>query len=112
MTSNAEGIEAGKTAIKSRSVDVGVVESVVLSDDLHQVEIKARLNDGMEKLLKQDSAFWVVKPQIGQEGVSGTGTLLSGAYIELQPEPIRMRNASLLCWMRRRWPRRMRKASG
>ncbi|WP_413775874.1 intermembrane transport protein PqiB [Pectobacterium carotovorum] len=85
MTSNAEGIEAGKTAIKSRSVDVGVVESVVLSDDLHQVEIKARLHDGMEKLLKQDSAFWVVKPQIGREGVSGLGTLLSGAYIELQP---------------------------
>ncbi|WP_442953080.1 intermembrane transport protein PqiB [Pectobacterium sp. A5351] len=85
VTSNAEGIEAGKTAIKSRSVDVGVVESVVLSDDLHRVEIKARLHDGMEKLLKQDSAFWVVKPQIGREGVSGLGTLLSGAYIELQP---------------------------
>ncbi|MFP9230496.1 paraquat-inducible protein B [Pectobacterium cacticida] len=85
ITSNAESIEAGKTAIKSRSVDVGVVESVVLSDDLHQVEIKARLHDGMEKLLKQDTAFWVVKPQIGREGVSGLGTLLSGAYIELQP---------------------------
>lgn len=85
ITSNAEGIEAGKTAIKSRSVDVGVVENVVLSDDLHQVEIKARLHDGMEKLLKQDSVFWVVKPQIGREGVSGLGTLLSGAYIELQP---------------------------
>ncbi|UDQ77618.1 intermembrane transport protein PqiB [Pectobacterium brasiliense] len=85
ITSNAEGIEAGKTAIKSRSVDVGVIESVVLSDDLHRVEIKARLHDGMDKLLKQDSAFWVVKPQIGREGVSGLGTLLSGAYIELQP---------------------------
>ncbi|WP_425591552.1 intermembrane transport protein PqiB [Brenneria roseae] len=85
VTSNAEGIEAGKTMIKSRSVDVGMVESVVLSDDLHQVEIKARLHDGMDKLLKQDSAFWVVKPQIGREGVSGLGTLLSGAYIELQP---------------------------
>ncbi|MEI7354045.1 intermembrane transport protein PqiB [Pectobacterium versatile] len=85
ITSNAEGIEAGKTAIKSRSVDVGIVESVVLSGDLHQVEIKARLHDGMGKLLKQDSAFWVVKPQIGREGVSGLGTLLSGAYIELQP---------------------------
>jgi paraquat-inducible protein B len=39
----------------------------------------------MEKLLRQDTAFWVVKPQIGREGVSGLGTLLSGAYIELQP---------------------------
>lgn len=84
-TTNAEGIVGGKTAIKSRSVDVGVVESIMLSDDLHVVEIKARLNTGMEKLLHNDSAFWVVKPQIGREGVTGLSTLLSGAYIELQP---------------------------
>ncbi|URQ62079.1 intermembrane transport protein PqiB [Pantoea alhagi] len=85
ITTNAEGIEGGKTAIKSRSVDVGVVESAVLTDDLHHVEIKARLNAGMEKLLHGDSAFWVVKPQVGREGITGLGTLLSGAYIELQP---------------------------
>ncbi|MBK0033798.1 intermembrane transport protein PqiB [Erwinia sp. S43] len=85
ITTNAEGIEGGKTTIKSRSVDVGIVESAVLTDDLHHVEIKARLNSGMEKLLREDSAFWVVKPTIGRGGVSGLGTLLSGAYIELQP---------------------------
>lgn len=85
ITTNAEGIEGGKTTIKSRSVDVGIVESAVLTDDLHHVEITARLNSGMEKLLKSDSAFWVVKPTIGREGVTGLGTLLSGAYIELQP---------------------------
>ncbi|AYN26827.1 MULTISPECIES: intermembrane transport protein PqiB [Buttiauxella] len=85
ITTNAEGIEGGKTTIKSRSVNVGVVESAVLSDDLLHVEITARLNSGMEKLLHKDSAFWVVKPQVGREGISGLGTLLSGAYIELQP---------------------------
>ncbi|ANJ91802.1 intermembrane transport protein PqiB [Serratia plymuthica] len=85
VTTTAEGLEAGKTKIKSRSVDVGVVETVTLSDDLSKVMVQARLNSGMEKLLHQDSAFWVVKPQIGREGVSGLGTLLSGAYIELQP---------------------------
>ncbi|ESS56653.1 mce related family protein [Enterobacter cloacae S611] len=85
ITTNAEGIVGGKTTIKSRSVDVGVVESTTLTDDLTHVEIKARLNSGMEKLLHNDSVFWVVKPQVGREGVSGLGTLLSGAYIELQP---------------------------
>ncbi|POU02420.1 MULTISPECIES: intermembrane transport protein PqiB [Enterobacteriaceae] len=85
ITANAEGIEAGKTTIKSRSIDVGVVESATLTDDLTHVEIKARLNAGMEKLLHGDSVFWVVKPQVGREGISGLGTLLSGAYIELQP---------------------------
>lgn len=85
ITENAEGIEAGKTTIKSRSVDVGVVEKAELTDDLHHVEITARLNSGMEKLLHGDSVFWVVKPQIGREGVTGLNTLLSGNYIELQP---------------------------
>lgn len=85
ITANAEGIEGGKTTIKSRSVDVGVVESATLADDLTHVEIKARLNSGMEKLLHKDTVFWVVKPQIGREGISGLGTLLSGVYIELQP---------------------------
>ncbi|MBS0969801.1 MULTISPECIES: intermembrane transport protein PqiB [Yersiniaceae] len=85
ITTTAEGIEGGKTTIKSRNVDVGRVESVTLSDDLNHVILKARLNPDMKKLLKGDSAFWVVKPQIGKEGISGLGTLLSGAYIELQP---------------------------
>ncbi len=85
ITTNAEGIEGGKTTIKSRSVNVGVVESATLTDDLKHVEIKARLNAGMEKVLHGDSVFWVVKPQVGREGISGLGTLLSGAYIELQP---------------------------
>ena len=85
ITTNAEGIEAGKTTIKSRSIDVGVVETATLTDDLTHVEIKARLNSDMNKLLHGDSVFWVVKPQVGREGISGLGTLLSGAYIELQP---------------------------
>lgn len=85
LIENAEGIQAGKTLIKSRSIDVGSVESVILTDDLHHVEIKARLKSGMEKLLHADTLFWVVKPYIGREGVTGLSTLLSGAYIELQP---------------------------
>ncbi len=85
ITSDADGIVPSKTAIKSRSVDIGTVESTELSSDLRHVEIKARLNAGMEKMLHTDSVFWTVKPQIGREGVTGLGTLLSGSYIELQP---------------------------
>jgi paraquat-inducible protein B len=89
----------GKTTIKSRSVDVGVVESATLTDDLTHVEIKARLNSGMEKLMHSDSVFWVVKPQVGREGISGLGTLLSGAYIELQPGTKGTHQDSINCWI-------------
>jgi len=85
VTYNAEGIQAGKTKIKSRNVDVGMVEKVFLSRDLNHVIIKARLYKGMENLLRKDSVFWVIKPEIGRAGVSGLSTLLSGAYIELRP---------------------------
>lgn len=85
LAGDAEGIIAGKTQIKSRSVDVGQVVSVELSDDLKQVIIKARMKPAVTPLLNADSQFWVVKPQIGRGGITGLNTLLSGVYIELQP---------------------------
>lgn len=85
LASSAEGIVSGKTQLKSRSVDVGKVMSVELSQDLKQVVIKARMNPGTDNLLNDESLLWVVKPTVGRGGVSGLNTLLSGAYIELQP---------------------------
>lgn len=81
----AEGLEAGKTRVLCRSVEVGVVEQVSLSDSLDSVEISIRLQTESEKLLREDTRFWVVRPRVGSGGVSGLGTLLSGAYIELDP---------------------------
>lgn len=52
VTYNAEGVEAGKTKLKSRSVDIGLVENVSLDKNFKRVIIKARLNDGMRDLLK------------------------------------------------------------
>jgi paraquat-inducible protein B len=84
-TENAEGIEAGKTLIRSRSVEVGRVESVQLSENLSHAVINARINPNAEAMLNEGSRFWVVKPRIGREGISGLGTVLSGAYIQLEP---------------------------
>lgn len=85
LTADAEGLVAGKTQIKSRSVDVGQVVSVELSDDLKQVIVKARMKPNISPLLNTGSQFWVVKPQVGRGGITGLNTLLSGVYIELQP---------------------------
>ncbi|RUO26834.1 mammalian cell entry protein [Aliidiomarina minuta] len=81
----AEGIEAGKTLIKVKEVAVGRVESVGLSDDFSRAKVSARMFDGTEAMLNEESNFWVVKPRIGRDGISGLNTLLSGAYIELSP---------------------------
>jgi paraquat-inducible protein B len=80
---NAEGIEANKTQIKYKDVDVGIVRRVKLTKDHREVEVTAEMrgNSGIENLLVNDTRFWVVRPRVGAAGVSGLGTLLSGAYI-------------------------------
>ncbi|HEX9684782.1 MAG TPA: MlaD family protein [Burkholderiales bacterium] len=79
----AEGLEAGKTKIKYKDVEVGLVNSVVLSNDIKQVIVTADLVKGAERYLVDDTRFWVVRPRITGGDVSGLGTLLSGAYIGL-----------------------------
>nr|WP_205598951.1 intermembrane transport protein PqiB [Aeromonas rivipollensis] len=81
----AEGIVAGKTVIRSREVEVGRIEAVELSEDYSHAVLKGRLTNAAASMLKNDSQFWVVKPRVGREGISGLGTLFSGAYIELSP---------------------------
>ncbi len=83
----AEGIEAGKTAIKCRSVRVGVVKVVKLDKDLSSVLVSIELDPDYDGLLRKGTHFWVVRPRVSGTEVSGLGTLLQGAYIELDPGP-------------------------
>lgn len=81
----AEGIEAGKTLVKARDVEIGQVESLRLSEDLTKVYAVVRLHQQAEAILRADTQFWVVKPRIGRAGVSGLNTILSGSYIQAEP---------------------------
>ncbi|WP_236725607.1 intermembrane transport protein PqiB [Candidatus Reidiella endopervernicosa] len=81
----AEGIEPGKTLIKYKNVQIGLVESLQFSDDFSQVTLTANLSKEAASFLKRDTRFWVVRPRLDMRGVSGLGTLVSGAYIEIEP---------------------------
>lgn len=83
----AEGIEVGKTKIKYKNVDIGTVEQIKFSDDFSNVILTAEFNKGSEEFLKRSTRFWVVKPQLGLQGATGLSTLVSGAYIEIEPGP-------------------------
>lgn len=80
-----EGLEPGKTKVKYREVEVGTVERLQIASDLSGVVVTARFVRGAERLLAADSRFWVVRPRVGVGGVSGLGTLISGAYVEVDP---------------------------
>lgn len=78
---SAEGLEAGKTKIKYKDVDIGEVKKISLSKDHTHVLVSAELVNGAGDFLVDDTRFWVVRPRIALSGVSGLGTLFSGAYI-------------------------------
>jgi paraquat-inducible protein B len=82
---SAEGIEPEVTKVRLRNVEVGLVTDVRVSDDLSRVLVTARLVKEAERYLVEGTRFWVVSPRVGPGGVSGLSTLLSGAYIALDP---------------------------
>jgi len=79
----AEGLEAGKTKIKYKDIDIGDVKSVEFSKDLEHVVVTAELKKAVTSHLVEDVKFWIVKPRISGGQVSGIGTLFSGSYIEM-----------------------------
>lgn len=83
----AEGIEVGKTRVKYKNVDIGVVEDIRFADDFESVTLSVRFDQGTEHFLRRNTRFWVVRPQLSVRGVSGLGTLISGSYIEIDPGP-------------------------
>jgi paraquat-inducible protein B len=82
---NAEGLEAGKTKVKYKDVEVGRVERVAISDDLSRILVTAEMVKGADRFLNQGTRFWIVRPRIGAGGISGLGTLVSGAFVEVDP---------------------------
>lgn len=81
----AEGLEAGKTKVRYRDVDMGTVEGVAVAPDLANVVVTVRMVKDAANHLNGGTRFWVVRPRLGFGGVSGLGTLVSGAYIGMDP---------------------------
>ena len=82
---SAEGLEAGKTKIKFKNVELGQVSEINLSPDLSEVVVTAELVKQAEKFLSVNTRFWVVRARVAAGQVSGLGTLFSGAFIGLDP---------------------------
>ena len=81
---SAQGIEAGKTVIKYKDVNIGQVTAVELSENYGRVVVRAKIAKHAAGLMVADAKFWVVEPHISLSGISGLSTLLSGNYIGFQ----------------------------
>jgi paraquat-inducible protein B len=81
---SAEGIEAGKTFVKYKDVNIGQVTKVKLSEDFQKVVVTAKIDKSAEGLIVEDAKFWIEQPRVSLSGISGIGTLLSGNFIALE----------------------------
>ena len=81
---SAEGIEAGKTFVKYKDVNIGQVAKVMLSEDFQKVVVTAKIDKSAEGLMVKDAKFWIEQPRVSLSGISGIGTLLSGNFIALE----------------------------
>ena len=81
---SAADLAEGKTEVKCRNVTIGKLEDIYLRDSL-DVDATLRIKPEHMHLVREDSQFWVVRARVQGSSVSGLGTLISGAYIELDP---------------------------
>lgn len=82
---SADGLSEGQTQVKHKNVGLGTVEGVHLTDDMRQVNVHVRMNREADHILTTHARFWVVRPRLSGSNISGLETLVSGAYIAVDP---------------------------
>jgi paraquat-inducible protein B len=81
----ATGLQAGQTKIRHKAVELGTVQSIGLGKDRANVLVRVRMKREAMPYLTDNTRFWIVRPRLTAGDISGLETLLSGAYVELDP---------------------------
>jgi paraquat-inducible protein B len=82
---NGNGLERNQTLLRYRGVRVGSVRSIQLAKDTRCVEVRAQLDRSASRLAREGTVFWIVRPEVGAAGLRALDTIVSGAYIQVQP---------------------------
>ena len=83
--SDASGLRVGQTQVIYRGVSIGEVSRIELSDDHKQALVTARLHKSARSIATEGAVFWIVRPQIGLNQITGLSTVLSGPEIQVLP---------------------------
>ena len=79
------GLVADKTEIRYQGLQIGLVKKVNFTDNLQKVEVTANIFPEAADVLRENTKFWLVQPNVSLAGISGLDSLVSGNYITLQP---------------------------
>ena len=85
VLANAEGLTVDETRVEHKAVPLGTVEGITLAPDMKSVIVKVRMVGGTKAILTDHARFWVVRPRLSAGSLTGIETLVSGAYIEVDP---------------------------
>ncbi|MFN7840704.1 MAG: MlaD family protein [Pirellula sp.] len=71
--------------LRHHGIDIGAVSKVELSRDLSRVLVSVRLNANANEIAREGSQFWIVRPALSFENVSGLDTILGAKYLSVRP---------------------------
>ncbi len=84
--SSGEDIVEKSTKVMYRGLEVGSVQDTQINNDPQRtVTAHILLDPRAELILRKNTQFWLVKPEITAAGIHNLSSLLSGAHIAFQP---------------------------
>lgn len=83
---NANGIEVGQTEVRYRGLTAGKVTNLTVSDSLKSVIVEVEMIGSTSEALTDNAQFWFVTADVSLQGIKGLDTLISGSYINMEPD--------------------------
>ena len=83
---NGHGIRAGDS-LRHLGIVVGEVEDVRLGATLDHIELAIRLAPGASGVAREGSRFWIVRPHLALDSISGLETIVGARYVAVVPGP-------------------------
>ncbi len=82
---DASGLTAGKTQVLFKGLPVGTLKEFSVTPDLQHIDAVIEMTKEAKEELNSDTKFWVVRPEVSMNRITGLDTLVRGSYFEVQP---------------------------
>lgn len=73
--------------LRHKGIDIGTVEKVSLNQELRHVEVQIRVSKETRSLICKGTQFWIVRPVLSTDAITGLDTILGAKYIAIEPGP-------------------------
>ncbi|MEZ6017447.1 MAG: MlaD family protein [Planctomycetota bacterium] len=83
---NGHGIRAGDS-LRHLGITVGTIEEVRLGPTLDHIALSIRLAPEAGAIAREGSRFWIVRPHLALDSISGLETVIGARYLAVVPGP-------------------------